>query len=115
MLLTSYNWAAVITTVNNNKYYAPPACTRSLWSMSERIIIIIIILFKLPVLLCSGPHIYIYFSKGLLVHPDSPSAPIEQYYSTATGKRLGGYDDTILISKYTISTHIHIYTHEATS
>jgi hypothetical protein len=46
-----------------------------------------------------SPHINMLLQR--FVYPDSPSAPFEQYYSTATGKRLGG----ILI--------YHIYTHVA--
>ena len=35
-----------------------------------------------------SPHINMLLQR--IVYPDSPSAPFEQYYSTATGKRLGG-------------------------
>jgi hypothetical protein len=31
----------------------------------------------------------------MIVYPVSPSALIEQYYSTATGKRLGGRDPNL--------------------
>jgi hypothetical protein len=46
-----------------------------------------------------SPHINMLLQR--IVYPDSPPVPFEQYYSTATGKRLGD----ILI--------YHIYTHVA--
>jgi hypothetical protein len=43
-----------------------------------------------------------------IVYPDSPSAPIEQYYSTATGKRLG---DPNFISSTTHNTSADHFTY----